>query len=110
MESEYSQLAEALRSIALSCDGAVTEDSVGFNKSDSRIGTQLALIPESYWTPTMAYSAWIMLAKYSKQLKKLGFVYDEITPPKRAYTDIHQDLDSVYGSKGDKRITKVNNN
>ena len=110
MESEYSQLAEALRSIALSCDGAVTEDSVGFNKSDSRIGTQLALIPESYWTPTMAYSAWIMLAKYSKQLKKLGFVYDEITPPKRAYTDIHQDLDSVYGSKVDKRITKVNNN
>jgi SNF2 family DNA or RNA helicase len=110
VESEYSQLAEALRSIALSCDGAVTEDSVGFNKSDSRIGTQLALIPESYWTPTMAYSAWIMLAKYSKQLKKLGFVYDEITPPKRAYTDIHQDLDSVYGSKVDKRITKVNNN
>ncbi len=110
MQSEYSQLAEALRSIALSCDGAVTEDSVGFNKSDSRIGTQLALIPESYWTPTMAYSAWIMLAKYSKQLKKLGFVYDEITPPKRAYTDIHQDLDSVYGSKVDKRITKVNNN
>lgn len=110
MESEYSQLAEALRSIALSCDGAVTEDSVGFNKSDSRIGTQLALIPESYWTPTMAYSAWIMLAKYSKQLRKLGFVYDEITPPKRAYTDIHQDLDSVYGSKVDRRITKVNNN
>jgi SNF2 family DNA or RNA helicase len=110
VQSEYSQLAEALRSIALSCDGAVTEDSVGFNKSDSRIGTQLALIPESYWTPTMAYSAWIMLAKYSKQLKKLGFVYDEITPPKRAYTDIHQDLDSVYGSKVDKRITKVNNN
>jgi SNF2 family DNA or RNA helicase len=110
VESEYSQLAEALRSIALSCDGAVTEDSVGFNKSDSRIGTQLALIPESYWTPTMAYSAWIMLAKYSKQLRKLGFVYDEITPPKRAYTDIHQDLDSVYGSKVDRRITKVNNN
>ena len=110
MESEYSQLAEALRSIALSCDGAVTEDSVGFNKSDSRIGTQLALIPESYWTPTMAYSAWIMLAKYSKQLKKLGFVYDEIKPPKRAYTDIHQDLDSVYGSKVDRRVTKVNNN
>ena len=58
----------------------------------------------------MAYSAWIMLAKYSKQLRKLGFVYDEITPPKRAYTDIHQDLDSVYGSKVDRRITKVNNN
>jgi SNF2 family DNA or RNA helicase len=110
VESEYSQLAEALRLIALSCDGAVTEDSVGFNKSDSRIGTQLALIPESYWTPTMAYSAWIMLAKYSKQLKKLGFVYDEIKPPKRAYTDIHQDLDSVYGSKVDRRVTKVNNN
>jgi SNF2 family DNA or RNA helicase len=109
VESEYSQLAEALRSIALSCDGAVTEDSIGFNKSDSRIGTQLALIPDSYWTPTMAYSAWIMLAKYSKQLKKLGFVYDEITPPKRAYTDIHQDLDSVYGSKVDRRITKVKN-
>jgi SNF2 family DNA or RNA helicase len=110
VDSEYSQLAEALRLIALSCDGAVTEDGTGFNKSDSRIGTQLALIPESYWTPTMAYSAWIMLAKYSKQLKKLGFNYDDIPPPKRAYTDIHDDLNSVYGSKVDRRITKVKDN
>jgi SNF2 family DNA or RNA helicase len=110
VDSEYSQLAEALRLIALSCDGAVTEDGAGFNKSDSRIGTQLALIPESYWTPTMAYSAWIMLAKYSKQLKKLGFNYDDIPPPKRAYTDIHDDLNSVYGSKVDRRITKVKDN
>lgn len=110
MNSEYSQLAEALRLIALSCDGAVTEDGAGFNKSDSRIGTQLALIPESYWTPTMAYSAWIMLAKYSKQLKKLGFNYDDIPPPKRAYTDIHDDLNAVYGSKVDRRITKVKDN
>lgn len=109
MDSEYSQLAGALRSIALACDGAVTEDGIGFNKSDSRIGTQLALIPESYWTPTMAYSAWIMLAKYSKQLRKLGFVYDEITPPRRSYTDIHEDLGSLYGSNVDKRITKIKN-
>ncbi len=109
MDSEYSQLAGALRSIALACDGAVTEDGIGFNKSDSRIGTQLALIPESYWTPTMAYSAWIMLAKYSKQLRKLGFVYDEITPPRRSYTDIHEDLSSLYGSNVDKRITKIKN-
>ena len=110
MDSEYSQLAESLRLIALSCDGAVTEDGTGFNKSDSRIGTQLALIPESYWTPTMAYSAWIMLAKYSKQLKKVGFNYDDIPPPKRAYTDIHDDLNAVYGSKVGRRITKVKNN
>ncbi len=109
MDSEYSQLAGALRSVALACDGAVTEDGIGFNKSDSRIGTQLALIPESYWTPTMAYSAWIMLAKYSKQLRKLGFVYDEITPPRRSYTDIHEDLSSLYGSNVDKRITKIKN-
>jgi SNF2 family DNA or RNA helicase len=109
VDSEYSQLAGALRSIALACDGAVTEDGIGFNKSDSRIGTQLALIPESYWTPTMAYSAWIMLAKYSKQLRKLGFVYDEITPPRRSYTDIHEDLSSLYGSNVDKRITKIKN-
>jgi SNF2 family DNA or RNA helicase len=110
VDNDYSQLAEALRAVALSCDGAVTEDKIGFNKSDSRIGTQLALIPESYWTPIMAYSAWIMLAKYSKQLKKLGFVYDEIPTPKRAYTDINEDLSAVYGSSVDKRITKVNNN
>jgi SNF2 family DNA or RNA helicase len=57
----------------------------------------------------MAYSAWIMLAKYSKQLRKLGFVYDEITPPRRSYTDIHEDLSSLYGSNVDKRITKIKN-
>jgi SNF2 family DNA or RNA helicase len=36
-------------------------------------------------------------------------VYDEITPPRRSYTDIHEDLSSLYGSNVDKRITKIKN-
>lgn len=110
MDDNYIKIAGALRALALNCDGANSEDCVGFNRSDARLGNQLALIPEHKWTESFAYAAWLMLAKYAKQLKKFGIDYEQIKPPKRAIADITKELVSFYGVPGTKTVIKINNN
>ena len=61
------------------CDGAVTEDRVGFNKYDSHFARDLAL--RSYWTYKQAAAVHKMLRKYKVQLAELGYHYDEIPAP-----------------------------
>jgi SNF2 family DNA or RNA helicase len=109
VEKSYSQLSKAVRALALACDGAQTEDGIGFSRADSRIGTQLALIPDSLWTPSIAYSAWLMLAKYSKQLKTHGIIYDDIETPKRASNDPLDEIKELIGNPVQRKITKVDN-
>lgn len=110
MDDNYEKIAKALQVLALNCDGATTEDGIGFNRSDARIGTQLALIPEKYWNDSIAYMAWLMLAKYAKQLKSFGIVYDEISPPKRSIADIESQLKPFTDIGAIKQITKVADN
>lgn len=78
-----SPLIRAVRALAGICDGAESQDGIGFNKADSRYGTMLALVPESTWNKTVQYEAWMMLAKYKNQLLTLGINYDQIEPPLR---------------------------
>ena len=56
----------ALRGIAFSCDGAVEEDGVGFNKIDALIGKQLALTENL--TPKQAALAKMIICKYKRQI------------------------------------------
>lgn len=107
MDKNYSQLSRAVRALALACDGAQSEDGVGFSRPDSRFGTQLALIPDSLWTPSIAYSAWLMLAKYSKQLKNYGIIYDEIQTPKRASSDPVDEIKQINDAGPKRKISKV---
>lgn len=61
------------------CDGAVTEDTVGFNKYDSHFARDLAV--RSFWTYKQAAAVHKMLRKYKGQLAELGYHYDEIPAP-----------------------------
>lgn len=74
-------LVRAVRSIARQCDGASTDDGIGFNGTDSTFGRSLATVPVEAWTPEIAREAWEMLAKYRRQLATLGIDYDEIVSP-----------------------------
>lgn len=108
MESDYAKLGEAVRALALACDGAQSDDKVGFTRADSRLGTQVATIPDGYWSPSMAYSVWLMLAKYSKQLKKHGIIYDEIPTPKRAVSDPVDEIKTFIDARPRKSVSKIN--
>lgn len=75
-------LVRAVRSIAGQCDGASSDDGIGFNGTDAAFGRSLALVPVEAWTPEITREAWEMLGKYRRQLATLGIDYEQIdTPP-----------------------------
>lgn len=79
-------LMEAVRSIARRCDGASTDDGIGYSGPDAPFGRALAMMPEQAWTPEIAREAWEMLRKYRAQLSTIGIDYDAIVPPRSVTT------------------------
>lgn len=72
---------EAVNAIAILCDGAETQDGVGFNGSDTKFGSRCASTLPLEWTDAMTSEAHKMLKKYSAQLEEYGYFYDELPVP-----------------------------
>jgi SWI/SNF-related matrix-associated actin-dependent regulator 1 of chromatin subfamily A len=62
---------KAVRYLANRCDGAISKDGCGFNKTDSAFGKSLA--KQEKWTKLQAQAALKMLKKYQGQLQAGGF-------------------------------------
>jgi hypothetical protein len=77
----YEMLQRAAAEIAARCDGAVDEDGVGFNGTDSRFGKQFATMPLDAVDASLARAAWEMLRKYRGQLLNYGVDFDDIPEP-----------------------------
>jgi len=90
-------LVRAVQTLAGVCDGAHSQDGVGFNGPDSKFGKALGELPVEAWTDALAREAWELIAKYRGQLSKVGINYDSIPEPQR-----------VQGSKG-VRVVDVRN-
>lgn len=71
----------AIRALAAVCDGAVADDTTGFNAFDAGFGHALAARDEKDWTPKMRVVAYKMLRKYRGQLQNYGICYDVIPEP-----------------------------
>ena len=84
-------LERAVQMIAGRCDGAVTEDGIGFNGRDASFGKSLASQPESEWSPKQRSFAHKMMRTYRVQLLSMGLNYDQIPVP--------DDLDEIYRQK-----------
>ncbi len=67
--------------IASRCDGAVTEDGVGFNGSDTKFGFRVVEMHPSEMSDAVTWETYRMLAKYAGQLEKYGFIYDDLPVP-----------------------------
>lgn len=94
--SETPSVEDAVRRIAARCDGAVTDDGVGFNGHDTHFGRRLAALPDDAWTAAMRYEAWKMLRTYKGQLATCGVDYDEIPAPDPVIGDGRNDARMVY--------------
>lgn len=81
MNAPDALLVKAVRAIAASCDGASTEDGIGFSGTDTHFGRALALVPSEAWSPQASREAWEMLGKYRGQLSTLGISFEDIAPP-----------------------------
>lgn len=74
-------LEHAVTELAIRCDGAATEDGVGFNKADSYFGKALAAKNANTWSPKQRRAIWRMIAKYRGQLQNYGIEYRDIDEP-----------------------------
>ena len=75
------EIHSAVSAIAIRCDGASTEDGVGFNGSDTKFGHRCSLLTVDEWSDAITLEAYIMLEKYSKQLMAYGIDYEELPHP-----------------------------
>ena len=71
----------AVSSIAARCDGANTEDGIGFNGSDTKFGRRAAMLPPEDWTDGITWAAYKMLVKYQGQLESYGHPYENLPTP-----------------------------
>ena len=71
-------LVNACRVLSDRCDGALTEDGVGFNGTDSSLGKSLAIVPAEMWKTEWIAPTAQMLTKYRKQLQSCGVDMDKI--------------------------------
>jgi SNF2 family DNA or RNA helicase len=76
---KISKIHEAIRAIATRCDGALSDDGVGFNGVDAQFGNSLSDRDEL--TARQALAAHKMLRKYRGQLSKAGIDYGELEEP-----------------------------
>lgn len=83
MTYDATQLHTALCAIASRCDGAITEDGVGFNGQDTKFGRRIATYAtvEDYNTDNLAQEVHRMLRIYKGQLASQGIDYASIPVP-----------------------------
>ena len=72
---------DAVKTIADRCDGAHSQDGVGFNGSDTAFGRRLSWVSPELWTDSMTWEAYDMLYKYSGQLESFGVSYEGLPIP-----------------------------
>ena len=81
-------LHQALQFLAARCDGAVEQDGVGFNGTDTNFGRWLA--QQAEWTPEQAVAAYAMARTYRAQLAGGGIDFDAIEAPAAVNGDARQ--------------------
>ena len=73
METEnYEELHRAISALAAQCDGAISQDGVGFNGHDTKFGRRIAAMSPSEWTHEIAVDASSILPTYRNQLAAMG--------------------------------------
>jgi hypothetical protein len=67
-EQEYELVYQGICAVAAHCDGAVTEDFVGFDGQDTRFGRRIASVPFDQWSDQVKVEASRIANKYQKQI------------------------------------------
>jgi hypothetical protein len=59
---------QAVREIAVRCDGAQSLDAMGFSGVDTKFGRRIAAVPHATWTPEVQLEANKIILKYRQQV------------------------------------------
>lgn len=67
-EDQYALVYAGIQAVAANCDGAVTEDGVGFNGQDTKFGKRIASVPFDMWTDDVKVEAARIALTYKAQI------------------------------------------
>ena len=67
-EQEYQQVYEGICAVAAHCDGAQSEDKMGFNGQDTHFGRRIASVPFDQWTEDVKAEAARIANRYQVQI------------------------------------------
>lgn len=67
-EEQYALVYAGICAVASNCDGAITEDGVGFNGQDTKFGKRIASVPFESWTDDVKLEAARIANTYQKQI------------------------------------------
>jgi hypothetical protein len=65
---QFELVYQGICAVAARCDGARSEDFVGFDGTDTHFGRRIASVPFSEWTPVVCVEAARIANKYQKQI------------------------------------------
>lgn len=94
----------AIKSLAGVCDGAIKQDGIGYNGTDTKFGHRMAAIESGEWSVDMLITSAMVLRKYANQLSMYGIDimpaindivhnagdFDESSVSKRGHTEAWQ--------------------
>ena len=80
-------LHRAVTAIASQCDGANSQDGVGFNGADTKFGQRASLITPDMWTDDISWEVYNMLQTYKGQLQKYGHPFEALPLPTKGNFD-----------------------
>lgn len=67
-EQQYELVYQGITAVAARCDGAQSEDGVGFNGQDTHFGRRVAMVPFSQWTDEVKVEAARISLTYKVQI------------------------------------------
>jgi SWI/SNF-related matrix-associated actin-dependent regulator of chromatin subfamily A-like protein 1 len=76
--SRYSGLHAAVSAIAARCDGAIDQDGIGFDGTDTKFGRRVAAMPVELWDEAIAIEVSRILPKYRTQLASYGIDLSDV--------------------------------
>jgi hypothetical protein len=90
---------QAITAIAARCDGAISQDGVGFNGSDTKFGRRIALIPFEEWTSEIRQEAARILGNtYRVQAQEWTGIDARELDVVREAADVYEQHDETIGN------------
>jgi SNF2 domain-containing protein/helicase-like protein len=90
--TDWTPLADAIQALAAACDGARTEDGMGFSAGNAPLGHYLSKVPGELWDDTMAAGAWQICREHKAQLAGHGIEIEDLPVPPEPERDARGEL------------------
>lgn len=90
--TDWTPLADAIGTLAAACDGARSDDGMGFSAGNAPLGHYLSKIPAALWDDDCAAGAWQICREHKSQLASYGIELEDLPVPPDPERDARGEL------------------